>query len=75
MGTANLSAKWQSSIAVLGLAIVSSLTAGCGMSLNEAAIEKLSAISAGGNNLRVTQTMQFENRGAGYLVGERHSRR
>ena len=35
-------------------------TAGCGFSLNEAAIEKLSAIQATGNNLRVTQTMQFK---------------
>src|SRR3984885_5300873 len=60
MSTANLSAKWQSSKAVLCLAIISSLTAGCGMSLNEAQIEKLSAISAGGNNLRVTQTMQLK---------------
>ena len=60
MWTANLSAKWQSSKAVLCLAIMSSLTAGCGISLNEAPIEKLSAISAGGNNLRVTQTMQLK---------------
>ncbi len=35
-------------------------TAGCGFSLNEAAIIKLSAIQATGNNLRVTQTMQFK---------------
>src|SRR3984885_3621450 len=61
MSTANLSAKWQSSKAVLCLAIISSLTAGCGMSLNEAQIEKLSAISAGGNNLRVTQSKQVKN--------------
>jgi uncharacterized protein (DUF1800 family) len=60
MSTANLSAKWPSSKAVLCLTIISSLTAGCGFSLNEAAIEKMSAIEATGNNLRVTQTMQFK---------------
>ena len=60
MSTANLSAKWQSGKAVLCLAIISGLTAGCGFSFNEAAIEKMSAIQATGNNLRVTQTMQFK---------------
>ena len=60
MWTASLSAKWQSSAVALCVAVVSSITAGCGMTLNEAAIEKLSAISAGGNNLRVTQTMQLK---------------
>jgi hypothetical protein len=60
MWTANLPTKWQSSTAALCLAAVSVVTAGCGFSLNEAAIEKLSAISAGGNNLRVTQTMQLK---------------
>jgi uncharacterized protein (DUF1800 family) len=39
---------------------VSGITAGCGFSLNEANVAKLSAISAGGNNLRVTQTMQLK---------------
>jgi uncharacterized protein (DUF1800 family) len=39
---------------------VSGVAAGCGFNLNEANVEKLSAISAGGNNLRVTQTMQLK---------------
>ena len=60
MWTANLSTKWQSGAAASCLAIVSLATAGCGFSLNEAAIEKMSAIQATGNNLRVTQTMQFK---------------
>jgi uncharacterized protein (DUF1800 family) len=60
MRTANFSIKWQSSTVALCLAAVTGLSAGCGFSLNEAAIEKLSAISAGGNNLRVTQTMQLK---------------
>jgi hypothetical protein len=42
------------------MATVCGVTAGCGFSLNEAAIEKLSAISATGNNLRVTQTLQLK---------------
>jgi uncharacterized protein (DUF1800 family) len=60
MWTANVSTKWQSGAAALCLAMVTVTTAGCGFSLNEAAIEKLSAIQATGNNLRVTQTMQFK---------------
>jgi hypothetical protein len=60
MGNAKLSAKWQSNAAALSLSIVSITTAGCGFSLNEAAIAKMSAIQATGNNLRVTQTMQFK---------------
>ena len=60
MSTANLSTNWQSSAAALCLAVVSGITAGCGFSLNQAAIEKMSAIQATGNNLRVTQTMQFK---------------
>ena len=60
MGNAKLSARWRSNASALGLSIVSLTTAGCGFSLNEAAIAKLSAIQATGNNLRVTQTMQFK---------------
>ena len=60
MRRAKLSAKWQTSVAMLCLTVVSGITAGCGFSLNEANVEKLSAISAGGNNLRVTQTMQLK---------------
>ena len=60
MWTANLSSKWRSSTAALCLTLVSGFTAGCGFSLNEANVEKLSAISAGGNNLRVTQTLQLK---------------
>jgi uncharacterized protein (DUF1800 family) len=60
MWTAKVSTKWQSSTAALCLSIVSLTTAGCGFSLNQAAIEKLSAIQSTGNNLRVTQTMQFK---------------
>jgi uncharacterized protein (DUF1800 family) len=60
MWTANSSAKWQSSTAAMGLALVSFSVAGCGFSLNQAAIEKMSAIQATGKNLRVTQTMQFK---------------
>ncbi len=60
MWRAKLSAKWQSGVAMLCLTVVSGITAGCGFSLNEANVEKLSAISAGGNNLRVTQTMQLK---------------
>ena len=60
MSTANLSTNWQRSAAALSLAVISGITAGCGFSLNQAAIEKMSAIQATGNNLRVTQTMQFK---------------
>src|SRR5271155_2235638 len=60
MWTANLSTKWQSSLAALCLTIVSGIAAGCGFSLNEANVIKLSSISAGGNNLRVTQTLQLK---------------
>ena len=60
MWTANVSTKWQSSTAALCLAMVTVTTAGCGFSINEAAVEKLSAIQATANNLRVTQTMQFK---------------
>jgi uncharacterized protein (DUF1800 family) len=60
MRRAKLSAKWQSSVAALCLTVVSGIAAGCGFNLNEANVEKLSAISAGGNNLRVTQTMQLK---------------
>jgi hypothetical protein len=60
MLTVNASAKWQSSAGALCLTVASGLIAGCGFSLNEANIIKLSAISAGGNNLRVTQTLQLK---------------
>jgi uncharacterized protein (DUF1800 family) len=60
MWRAKLSTHWQCSVAALCLTVVSGITAGCGFSLNEANVEKLSAISAGGNNLRVTQTMQLK---------------
>ena len=60
MWRAKLSAKGQSSVAALCLTVVSGIAAGCGFNLNEANVEKLSAISAGGNNLRVTQTMQLK---------------
>src|SRR3984885_2838086 len=60
MSTANLSTNWQRSAAALSLTVISGMTAGCGLSLNQAAIEKLSAIQSTGNNLRVTQTMQFK---------------
>jgi uncharacterized protein (DUF1800 family) len=60
MWRAKLSAQGQGSLAALCLTVVSGITAGCGFSLNEANVEKLSAISAGGNNLRVTQTMQLK---------------
>ena len=53
-------AKWRSGAAVLGLALASAGVTGCGFSINEAAVIKLSAIQATGNNLRVTQTMQFK---------------
>jgi uncharacterized protein (DUF1800 family) len=60
MWTANPTTKLRSSTAALCLTLVSGFTAGCGFSLNEANVEKLSAISAGGNNLRVTQTLQLK---------------
>jgi uncharacterized protein (DUF1800 family) len=60
MWTANLSTKGPSGAAALCLAMVSVTIAGCGFSLNQAAIIKMSAIEATGNNLRVTQTMQFK---------------
>jgi hypothetical protein len=60
MRKAKFTIHGQNCVAALGLSIVSIATAGCGFSLNEAAIAKLSAIQATGNNLRVTQTMQFK---------------
>ena len=60
MWTANLSTKGQRHAAALCLATISLSIAGCGFSLNEAAIIKMSAIQGAGNNLRVTQTMQFK---------------
>src|ERR1700753_701409 len=57
MSTAYASAK--SGSAVLCATLGAGLITGCGFSLNEANIIKLSAIS-GGNSLRVTQTMQFK---------------
>jgi uncharacterized protein (DUF1800 family) len=55
-----ISAKWQSNTVALCVAISCGVTTGCGFSLNEAAIEKLSAINGTGNNLRVTQTLQLK---------------
>jgi len=60
MWTVSPSKKLCSGTAALCLTAVSGITVGCGMSLNQAAIEKMSAIEATGNNLRVTQTMQFK---------------
>src|ERR1700753_3298339 len=60
MWNAKLSAVWQNNAAAVGLSIISLTTAGCGFSLNEAAIAKMSAIEGTGNNLRVTQTKQFK---------------
>ena len=60
MWTANLSTKRQSGAAALCLAMAGVTITGCGFSINEAAVIKLSAIQATGNNLRVTQTMQFK---------------
>jgi uncharacterized protein (DUF1800 family) len=57
MSTAYATAK--SGSAALCLTLGAGLITGCGFSLNEANIIKLSAIS-GGNSLRVTQTMQFK---------------
>jgi uncharacterized protein (DUF1800 family) len=57
MSTAYASAK--SSSAALCLTIGASLITGCGFSLNEANVIKLSAIS-GGNSLRVTQPLQLK---------------
>ena len=59
MSTGNLPNKWQTITLAFGLATISGLFSGCGFSLNEANVIKLSAIKATGNNLRVTQTMQF----------------
>jgi uncharacterized protein (DUF1800 family) len=59
MWTRNLSTKRKSSAAFC-LAMVSVTVTGCGFSINETAVIKLSAIQATGNNLRVTQTMQFK---------------
>ena len=60
MSTCKSSTKWQCSGAVLCISVASSLIAGCGFSINEANVIKLSAIKGKGNNLRVTQTMQFQ---------------
>jgi hypothetical protein len=60
MWTVNLSTKRQGGAAALCLAMASAAITGCGFSINEAAVIKLSAIQATGNNLRVTQTMQFK---------------
>src|ERR1700726_2859243 len=60
MWTANPSARRQGSAAAFCLAMASVAITGCGFSINEAAVIKLSAIQATGNNLRVTQTMQFK---------------
>jgi hypothetical protein len=49
MWTANSSRKGQSHAAALRLAMVSLGIAGCGFSLNEAAIIKMSAIQGTGN--------------------------
>jgi hypothetical protein len=56
----SISAKWQSSTAALCVAVTCGVATGCGFSLNEAAIEKLSAINGTGDNLRVTQTLQLK---------------
>jgi uncharacterized protein (DUF1800 family) len=55
----NVSPRWQSGAAGLCLAMTAVTITGCGFSLNQAAIEKMSAIESPGNNLRVTQTMQL----------------
>ncbi len=60
MWTVDLSTKRRRGAAAVCLAVASSAIAGCGFSINEAAVIKLSAIQATGNNLRVTQTMQFK---------------
>jgi hypothetical protein len=60
MWTVNLFTKRRSGGAALCLAMASAAITGCGFSINEAAVIKLSAIQATGNNLRVTQTMQFK---------------
>jgi uncharacterized protein (DUF1800 family) len=59
MSTGNLRIQWQTGATALCLASITSVLAGCGFSLNEANVIKLSAIQSHGNNLRVTQTMQF----------------
>jgi uncharacterized protein (DUF1800 family) len=60
MRKARTSTKLRAGIAGLSLTVVSGITAGCGFSLNEANVIKLSAISSSGNNLRVTQTLQLK---------------
>src|ERR1700761_4888960 len=60
MRKAKVSLRWQPGVAGVFLAIVTATISGCGFSLNQAAIVKLSAIESPGNNLRVTQTMQFK---------------
>jgi hypothetical protein len=74
MWTANFSTKRQTTAAFC-LAMAGVTITGCGFSINEAAVIKLSVIQATGNNLRVTQTMQFKTEAPRHLVGERHSRR
>jgi uncharacterized protein (DUF1800 family) len=59
MPTSPVSLRWRSSTAALCVTLVTSLSTGCGFSLNEANVIKLSAIS-GGNSLRVTQTLQLK---------------
>ena len=54
------SPRRRSSAAAICVALLSGVTAGCGFSLNEPNVIKLSAISAKGNNLRVTETLQLK---------------
>ena len=60
MCTVSASRKVCKGAAALCLTAVSGIITGCGFSLNQAAITRMSAIEATGNNLRVTQTMQFK---------------
>src|SRR6201996_5675244 len=60
MRKAKVSLRWQPGVAGVFLAIVTATITGCGFSLNQAGIVKMSAIESPGNNLRVTQTMQFK---------------
>ncbi len=60
MRRASLSTRWQSGAAALCVAMSAAITSGCGFSLNEANVIKLSAIQSAGNNLRVRQTMQLK---------------
>ena len=60
MGKARSAAQRQRSTAALSLSLITAVTAGCGFNLNEANVIKLSAISGGGNNLRVTQSLQLK---------------